>query len=140
MTDIPSLHALGPLSEVSASPTLLPRVLARVQEARLRRLRFQLWGAMSGFVLTIAFTIWNWSVFRAELRGSSPFWGFMRLIKTDPDVVLASTREFTLGLLEALPIESLLVGLLFLILGVSLYLTLQGLRTQKTVLFGQLTS
>jgi hypothetical protein len=122
------------------SPTLLPRVLARVQETRRCRLRLQLWGAISGFALTIAFTIWNWSVFRAELNSGSSFWGFVRLMKTDPDVVSASSREFMFGLLESLPIESLVVGLLFLVLGVSLYAILYALRTQKTTMLGQFSS
>lgn len=140
MTDIPSLRSLGILPEVETPPALLPRVLARVQEVRLRRLRVQLWGAISGFVVTVAFTIWNWSVFRAELGGSSSFWGLVRLLKTDPDVVMASAREFTLGLLESLPIESLVVSLLFLVLSVSLYAIIHALRAQKTVLFGQFSS
>lgn len=126
-----SLASLGHLSEIQPPNSLLPRILTRLQELRLRRLRMQLGGSVLGFLVTTVFTIWNWPVFGNELGGTSPFWGMIRLVKTDPDIVLASAREFASGLLESLPIESIVVGLVFLFLGLSLFMLLQALHAQR---------
>lgn len=128
---------LGRFSEIQLPPTLLPRILSQVHELRLRRLRFQLGWSVTGFVTTAAFTIWNWSVLHGELGGSSPFWGMVRLLKTDPDIVLAFAREFIFGLLESLPIESLVVGLLFLFVALSFAVLLPSLYEQRSGIFRQ---
>lgn len=128
-----SLFSLGKLTDIRPEAALLPRVLARVHLLRVRRLRRQLQGSLGGVSLLLLVILWNWRFFGGELGGASPFWGFVRILRTDPDVVLGSMKEFMVGLLESLPIESLLVACGFLLCILCLLFVWRALREQKQI-------
>jgi hypothetical protein len=126
--DVTPVFRLGQLPEIEPSTQLLPRILCRLRELRLRQLRLRLAGSIFGLLFTVALATWNASVLGNELARSSPFWGFVNLLRTDPDIAAASAQEFTYAILESLPVESIVLALLFCLVLGSVYFFSQALR------------
>ena len=122
------------LPQVEPAPTLLPRILRHIQELQLRRLRYELGGFLAALGALMGYMLWHRTTLTAEISASSPFWGFLELLRTDPDIALASAREFLFALLEALPLESLLVGSILLFLLVGILALVQSIQKQRAFL------
>ena len=127
-----SLRSVLPM--VEPGPTLLPRILRRIQELQLRRLRYELGVFLTALGALMGYIFWHRVTLAMEISSSSPFWGFLELLRTDPDIALASAREFLFALLEALPVESVLVGLIFLFLLLGIFALVQSIQKQRAFL------
>ena len=107
---IPMNHLMSHLSEPQVPQGLLSRILQAIDNARIRRLRFGL-VSLSGAALTsIGLIVWSRAALLTEV-GTSSFGEFVRLALTDPDIVFQNLGSYLNGLLENLPLESLLLGL-----------------------------
>lgn len=116
MTDAsPILSRLPP---TDPPPDLALRALLGLRRFRVRRLKRALALVALGFVVSGAYAVWAWPALREEVAGSS-FVALAHLAVSDPDVVAAALGDFTLGLLESLPLAALLLAslVLFLLLG-----------------------
>ncbi|MBP6945460.1 hypothetical protein KBD61_06095 [Patescibacteria group bacterium] len=105
---------------------LFEKTLAAIARAQRRALytRFSL--TISGLMTCMGYGAWQSQAFRAEFQ-TSAFFGFIQLAISDPDVLLKSFADFSLGLLESLPINLLLFGsisILFLVGTLSMLQTL----------------
>ena len=114
---------------------LLEKVIGKIQAARLRQIRTRLVLAISGAIGSVAFVLFNGSAIWTELQ-QSDFFQMLRLFGSDPDVALANFKDWTLGLLESIPIASTLFSLtlLFCLLSVfGLIIALRRTRRETSV-------
>lgn len=107
------------VARIDIPTTLFERTLAAIQRARELQARNRLWVAIVSCALSLTYAIFNWSAWIEELKASS-FVELIRLTISDPDIMLSHLKDVFLGLLETLPLGSMLLGLsiLFLIVAV----------------------
>ncbi len=110
----------NPIAGLPAIPLpehLAEGVFAAVLEAKIRRLRARLILAGTALVAVLAFAVSAVSSFIEEVKTSS-FIDYLRLLVTDSGFVLSHLKEYAQGILEVIPVESilfiLLAGLLLL--------------------------
>ena len=121
---LPHFQAIEP------PPGLFLRVMSRVHVARLRRLWLGLVTIGTAFVSACVLTALSWQAISAEVM-SSTFVGYLRLMLSDPDIVLTNLKDFASGLLESLPLQSILIALLFAVLLVGMATLVQSLRREQ---------
>lgn len=105
-------------AHIDIPPTILERTLAAIRRARERQARNRVWLALVSCALSLMYAIFNWSAWIEELKTSS-FIELIRLTISDPDIMLSHLKDVCLGLLEALPLGSILLGLVILFLVVA---------------------
>ena len=89
---------------------LLDKVVGKIHAARLRQIRVRLALAASALFGSLAYASYQRTVIWTEL-GQSSFFQFVRLIWSDSDIALANAKDLALGLLETIPVESILLTL-----------------------------
>ena len=118
---------------------LFDRVMAAIQRARLRQAGSRFAIALVGFLASIGYAILNWSTIAAEIQ-ASPFFGFVRLAISDPDIVFANGKDFLFGLLEALPLGTVLLVLLGIFFFISTAVMTDALRHARRAPSPRVTS
>lgn len=112
------------LPEDAAPKDLSDRVLDTLWHTRFRRIRGWMVFAFLALVAIIVYAITQWTLVWYEVAGSS-FVEFLRLAVSDPDIIFANTKEYIFGLLEALPLGTLLIvfSSAFCLLGLAVLLS-----------------
>ena len=99
------------LPPVPTVPDLPERILQAVAAAERRRARttfgIAFAGAFGSVIVAVAYRAAIWT----EISSSS-FFALLRLVASDPDVAIANVKDVALGLLETLPLGSILVALI----------------------------
>jgi hypothetical protein len=98
------------MEPIAAPAKLLETILEKIHAARLRQLRARLTFAVFGVLSSVAFALSSRSSIWLELQQSS-FIGFLRLAISDSDIAMANAKELGLGLLESIPLETVIVTL-----------------------------
>lgn len=106
-------------AHIDIPPTILERTLAAIRRTRERQARNRVWLALVSCALSLMYAAFNWSAWIEELKASS-FVELIRLTVSDPDIILSHLKDFSLSLLEALPLGSMLLGLVIIFLIVAL--------------------
>lgn len=138
MTDR-ELHLVPPLPTIEPPATLLERVVQAVLRFRIRALRIRFAIMLVGVVGSISIVAVYASWFFSEIQ-TSPFWGFLRLGFSDPDIVLTHLSDLAWGLLESVPtitVTIVLVGIFFVVAAAGFGSSL--LRARKEMVIHQLT-
>lgn len=119
-----SSFLLHQLPACEPPPDLFEKTLSGVARARKRALytRFSL--AFTGLVMCISYGVWHSQVLQAEFQ-TSAFFGFIQLAVSDPDILFRSLTDFSLGLLESLPVNLLLLGSILILCVVGILSLLQ---------------
>lgn len=104
-----SSFLLNQLPLYEPPPGLFEKTLSAVARAQKRALYMRFSLAFTGLVTCIGYGVWHSQMFQAELQ-TSAFFGFIQLAISDPDILFRSLTDFSLGLLESLPINLLLFG------------------------------
>lgn len=89
---------------------LLEKVMGKIHAVRMKQLRVRLSIAVLGAVGTFYYAAYSWSAIWREIQQSS-FIEFLRLATSDSDIALANAKELGLGLLESIPLETVIVTL-----------------------------
>ncbi len=103
-------HRLLPLPAIQTPPALFERILAAIRRIELQRFRVRLVLCVAGFFGSIGFVVFRTSTVWNELQSTS-FFAMLHLMITDPDVFLHNLSDTLYGLLEALPVQSILAFL-----------------------------
>ena len=114
---MPTSPEFSRLPDVQPPPGLFENVLTAIHEARMRSLRLRLAGALAATMASVAFVTSNWTALRLEF-GQSSFFSLLRLLFSDPDIAFWNVKDFSLSLLEAIPIASVLALLFVAFTGV----------------------
>lgn len=118
---------------------LFEKTLAAVARAQKRALYMRFGIAMASLVTCISYGAWHSQAFQTEFQ-TSAFFGFIQLAISDPDILFRSFTDFSLGLLESLPINLLLFGSISILCLVGTLYMLQILsRNKPTVSFPRLS-
>lgn len=125
MAPTPLLHNLPPIEPPSH---LFEQVLNTIESARVRALYGRMAFVFSALALTIGYAWTHLGDLLVEISTSS-FVEFLRLSFSDPDIVLANTKDVALGLLESLPTDFLLTLLISSTLAVGLVYLLQMIHS-----------
>lgn len=128
-------HVLSRLPPVETPPSLFERVMRAIERVRARRLYARCAFASSALTLSIGYVAVSWSAMLAELSESS-FIEFMRLVYSDPDIVLGNVKDLALGVVETLPYVSIVLTLViaFSLVGiVALADSLRHLRRTRMI-------
>ena len=121
---LPGFQALNP------PQGLFERVMRRIHVARLRQLWFGLGSIAAAFVSSCVLTVISWRAVSAEVMSSSLV-GYLRLMVSDPDIMLANLKDFVYGILESLPLQSIILVVLFAFLVVGAATLVQSLRRER---------
>lgn len=110
---------LSRVSDPDCPSDLTKRVLAAVHLSRIREIWRRFFSFLIGLIASIAVVVVNWPLLREEWAASS-FGAFLRLAISDPDIIFANAKDYSLGLLESLPAEAiaLFVVCVFCLVGV----------------------
>ncbi len=104
-----SSFLLNQLPACEPPPSLFEKTLSGVARAQKRALYTRFGMAVMSLAACIGYGVWHSQAFQAELQ-TSAFFGFIQLAISDPDILSRSLTDFSLGLLESLPISLLLFG------------------------------
>lgn len=107
---------LAELPSPNVPPHLFEKTCLAIKTAQKNRLKRLTTLLTTGFLLSLAYVTWNWSAFADEFASSS-FFELIRLAFSDTDIALAHTHELFWGLLENIPLESLVLATLMCFLG-----------------------
>ncbi len=127
---------LQQLPSVEPQKELLDRILSRIYTARIRRIYFRLAFALSGMLAAVALAAIDRSLIGSELRESS-LWTLLQLLVSDSDIMLVSLRDVAQGILEMLPLESMILSLLFGCSMLSVLAIFRTLRKARCAPFSQ---
>ena len=118
---------LSRLPIVETPPSLFVRVMRAIERARTRRLYVRFAFASSVLTLCVGFAIVYRSAIQVELTETS-FVEFMRLIVSDPDIVLKNAKDLALGVIETLPYATILLALAIVVCLVGIVALADALR------------
>lgn len=118
------------LPPIEPPANLLEKILHRIHALRLRSLRRRLLGAAVGIVGSILYTVLNWPALQFELQQSSLF-NLLRLFISDPDILFTNLKDLALGLLEIIPLETLLLGLISCFFIIAIAFNMTALRHER---------
>jgi len=111
------------LPDVGVPPELQTKILTAITAARIRRLRNEFVATGFAFGIVIAAATASISRLVVEIRSSSIV-GYLRLLISDSDIVFGNFREYLYGILESLPVGSIVFALtsVLLLLGAVAFL------------------
>lgn len=130
---------LSQLPAHEPSSDLFEKTLTAIARAQKRALYTRFGIAMASLVTCISYGAWRSQAFQTEFQ-TSAFFGFIQLAISDPDILFRSLTDFSLGLLESLPVDLLLFGSIStLCLIGTLYMFQTLYRRKPTVSFSHLS-
>lgn len=109
-TDMTSKQLLSHLPPTEVPANLFGRIVQAIAMAELRKRRNRFFLTVTGFASILVYTAFNWSALLTEIMTSS-FAEIVRLAISDPDIAAANAHQFLSGLVETLPLGSILLGL-----------------------------
>ena len=121
---LPYFEALEPPQGVFA------RVMLKIHTARLRRLWLGLAFVATAFMTSCVAAFLSWQAIVAEV-GASPLVGYLKLLVSDPDIVLGNMQDFAYGVFDSLPLQSILVVLLLSVIVVGGIALMQSLQRER---------
>lgn len=122
-----SPYLLSSLPQKPLPPKLASQVIERINQTRLRALRLRAAFSLTSLLVVGGYMLTSWTQLIIDVRTSS-FFEFLRLGISDPDLVIRSSQDFSLGLLESLPLEPMLISLLLGFSAIGAINVLQALR------------
>ncbi|MBU1907519.1 hypothetical protein KKF59_00095 [Patescibacteria group bacterium] len=133
---MPTEQIFKHLPPLEPPPDLLQKVLARIHTVRMRRLYAQLSAAAAGTILSLSYIAFSWSAFASQIQESS-FLAMLKLLWSDPDIVFSNLTNIVLGLLESIPLDSVILALIVCFFGIAI-LWIAAHETRRSF-FTQLT-
>lgn len=101
---------LAHLPSITPKPDLLDQVLKAIRQAQVRALRIRVSICLAALLAMIGYATINANSLWSELSSSS-FIEFAKLTISDPDIMLLNSKDLLLGLLETVPLTSILISL-----------------------------
>lgn len=118
---------------------LLHKILAHIHAIRMRRLYAQFSAAIAGTIFSLAYIFMCWPVLASQIKESS-FWAMLKLFWSDPDIAFSNLTNIALGLLESIPLDSIILALIVCFFGIAvLWITSAMRRETHHSFFTQLT-
>lgn len=98
------------LAQPDPPPHLEAAIQARIEQAAMRRIWTEVGIAFTATSSLISYVFFSWSTIWLDLQESS-FLQIIRFLISDPDIAFSNLQETGWSVLEAAPIQSILLGL-----------------------------